>query len=61
MASEIGAVKFVECSALTQKNLKMVFNEAIRAVLFPSESASGTKKGGKKQGGKRQRKLNDNK
>ncbi len=48
MASEIGAVKYVECSALTQKNLKLVFDEAIRAVLFPSESAS---KGKKKQGG----------
>merc|ERR1711916_157859 len=48
MASEIGAVKYVECSALTQKNLKLVFDEAIRAVLFPSENAS---KGKKKSGG----------
>jgi hypothetical protein len=49
MATEIGAVKYVECSALTQKNLKLVFDEAIRAVLFPSDAAG--KKGAKKGGG----------
>jgi len=32
---DIGAVRYIECSALTQKNLKMVFDEAIRAVLYP--------------------------
>jgi small GTP-binding protein len=48
MASEIGAVKYVECSALTQKNLKLVFDEAIRAVLFPADAG---KKGAKKSGG----------
>lgn len=40
----VGAVKYLECSALTQRGLKTVFDEAIRAVLCPPP----VKKRGKK-------------
>ncbi|KAL1919418.1 uncharacterized protein VTP21DRAFT_2111 [Calcarisporiella thermophila] len=44
MAKDIGAVRYLECSALTQKGLKNVFDEAIRAVLCPQRPAKKQKK-----------------
>ncbi len=34
-ASEIGSLRYLECSAKTQEGLHEVFNEAIRAVVMP--------------------------
>jgi len=36
MSKDVGAVKYLECSALSTKGLKNVFDEAIRAVLCPT-------------------------
>lgn len=44
MARDVNAVKYLECSALTQKGLKNVFDEAIRAALCPPTSLKKTQK-----------------
>eukprot|EP00042_Codosiga_hollandica_P021319 m.73747 g.73747 ORF g.73747 m.73747 type:complete len:186 (-) comp50305_c0_seq4:172-729(-) len=40
LAKDLNIVKYIECSALTQKNLKNVFDEAIKAVVNKSQKPS---------------------
>ncbi|CTQ87045.1 Signal recognition particle protein [Caenorhabditis elegans] len=35
MAQKIKAVKYLECSALTQQGLTQVFEDAVRSILHP--------------------------
>ena len=49
MAQQIGAMKYIECSAKTQDNLSQVFEEAVRCVINP-QPAPGTATAAKKAG-----------
>ncbi|XP_038155107.1 rho-related GTP-binding protein RhoG-like isoform X1 [Cyprinodon tularosa] len=43
LAKQIRAVKYMECSALQQENIREVFEEAARAVLFPQSKRNCNK------------------
>ena len=44
MCKDINGIKYLECSALTTKGLKTVFDEAIRAVLCPPRPTKPARK-----------------
>ncbi|KAJ3425271.1 hypothetical protein M0812_27706 [Anaeramoeba flamelloides] len=44
LGKEIGAYQYIECSSLTQKNLKSVFDCSIKAVLNPQDKKKKKKK-----------------
>lgn len=51
LAKELGAHKFLECSALSQKNLPQVFEEAVKTVFMDQMQKQGNT--GKKMDGKK--------
>ncbi|CAM4609708.1 unnamed protein product [Leuciscus chuanchicus] len=44
LAKQIGAVKYMECSALLQEGVREVFVEAVRAVLYPATKKNSKRK-----------------
>jgi len=53
LGESIGAVKYLECSAMTGNGLKNVFEEAVRAVISPDLCGVGI---GKKDGKRKNKK-----
>jgi Ras-related C3 botulinum toxin substrate 1 len=51
MAKEIGAQHYIECSSKLQKNLKEVFEAAIKVVLHPPQAASARRQKSESGGG----------
>ncbi len=44
LATKIGAVKYMECSALTQKGLRPLFEDAVKIVLMPNATPKPKRK-----------------
>jgi len=53
LLKEINAYKYVECSALTQRNLSLVFEEACKAVFSDHTQKTGKEKKEKNKGGEK--------
>lgn len=51
MVKELGALKYLECSALTRQGLKNVFDEALTSVVCRTDGKNGPKNAKKKKGG----------
>jgi len=57
LAKELGASKYLECSALSQKNLPNVFEEAVKAVFLNAAGGKDTKAPSSGKGGDKKEKC----
>jgi len=56
LAKQIGAKRYLECSALSQEGLAKVFEEAVKVILFPNKDSQDEPQGNSGEGKKKKEK-----